>query len=346
MYELTESVLHWHAEGRLVWLVRLIETRGFSSRLRVPIVAWTNGEPPIGELLSASSDLDLFAELFAELAHETEGTCRVVEVSIADERASGAGLSCGGTARLLVEPAGDYPSEMWARLDRREPLCLVTELRGEQCASTDVFTQDTVTEVRQRTVDGALPHWGVDLPRLFARGTSEVTLLREGEFTTVVQVLWPVPELVVVGDGLIAAALFDVAQRLGWHPRVAADATSAQASRLTESDAIVVLSHDRDIDGPALQAALAGRAGYVGGLGSRRTQSVRSAWLDEHGVSPESVRRIHGPAGLDIGAHTAEEIAISIIAEIIGSRSAATGGSLAARSGPVHLSGVGAPPAR
>jgi xanthine dehydrogenase accessory factor len=160
--------------------------------------------------------------------------------------------------------------------------------------------------------------------------------------------LWPVPALVVVGDGLIADALLDAAHLLGWSARVTAEADVAvsAAAGLHRSDAFVVLSHDRVVDGPALAAALSGGAGYVGALGSRRTQAARREWLTAHAVPAEDQDRIHGPAGLDLDAHTPAEIAVSIVAEILAGRSASSGGALRNREGPVHVAGVQAPPPR
>jgi xanthine dehydrogenase accessory factor len=157
-----------------------------------------------------------------------------------------------------------------------------------------------------------------------------------------------VPDLVVVGDGLIADALAAMANLLGWPCRVtnSAEQAVAFAAELSSSDAFVVLSHDRDVDGPALSAALSGPVGYVGGLGSRHTQQARATWLTDHGVAAEGQARIHGPAGLDIDAHTPAEIAVSIVAEILASRSSSSGGALRDRSGPVHVAGVSAPPPR
>jgi xanthine dehydrogenase accessory factor len=97
-----------------------------------------------------------------------------------------------------------------------------------------------------------------------------------------------------------------------------------------------VLSHDREVDGPTLAAALAGRIGYVGALGSRRTQAARREWLTARGVMTVAIDQIHGPAGLDIGAYGAAEIAVSVCAEIIASRTAATGIALREGSGPVR----------
>jgi xanthine dehydrogenase accessory factor len=81
-------------------------------------------------------------------------------------------------------------------------------------------------------------------------------------------------------------------------------------------------------------------------LGSRHTQQARREWLTAHGVAQAEQARIHGPAGLDLDAHTPAEIAISIVAEILAHRAGTTGGSLRERPGPVHAAGVNAPPPR
>jgi xanthine dehydrogenase accessory factor len=239
---------------------------------------------------------------------------------------------------VLVQSAAAYPPDLWTRLVAREPVCLVTRVHDATVGSTQLYTPATIRDAHG---------FGDRVPRLFGRGVTAAEVI-EGDPQTVAVALWPVRSLVVVGDGLIADALRDTASLLGWPALVTQDAGAAVAAagELRRSDAFVVLSHDRAVDGPALSAALAGRAGYVGALGSRRTQAARREWLTEHGVAAADQDRIHGPAGLDIDAHTPGEIAISIVAEILGSRSAASGGALRDREGPVHIAGVQTPPPR
>jgi xanthine dehydrogenase accessory factor len=86
-------------------------------------------------------------------------------------------------------------------------------------------------------------------------------------------------------------------------------------------DAVIVFSHDRRLDVPALQGALATGAGYIGALGSRRTTAERNERLREAGVSEEGIARVYAPCGLDIGGGTPGETAISILAEIVSARS-------------------------
>lgn len=144
--------------------------------------------------------------------------------------------------------------------------------------------------------------------------------------------------LLVVADtevAEVAQALEAVAATLGWTTTVVDDLDRLHAA-LPTADSVVVLSHDHGLDGPALAAALAGEVGYVGAMGSRRTQERRRQWMVEHGVSDADQERIHGPAGLDIRADTPAEIAVAILAEVIGVRHGAPGGALRDRPGPIH----------
>ena len=84
---------------------------------------------------------------------------------------------------------------------------------------------------------------------------------------------------------------------------------------------IIVVDHDHDLATPVLTAALAGPAGYVGGLGSRHTQTERRARLQAAGVDDATMERYHGPTGLDLGARTPAETAVSIVAEVLAERS-------------------------
>jgi xanthine dehydrogenase accessory factor len=107
-----------------------------------------------------------------------------------------------------------------------------------------------------------------------------------------------------------------------------------------ESDAdtaVVVLAHAQRLDNPALTAALAGDAFYVGAIGSRKTQARRREQLLDAGVREEALDRLAGPTGLDIGATTPAETAVAILAEIIAVRAGHDGGRLRDRSGPIHV---------
>ena len=97
-----------------------------------------------------------------------------------------------------------------------------------------------------------------------------------------------------------------------------------------------MLTHEERLDVPALTAAFASPAFYVGAIGSRRTQEKRRVRLLDAGISEEQLDRLAGPAGLDLGAHTPAETAISILAEVLAVRVGRSGGRLVERSGPIH----------
>ncbi|MGI8678122.1 MAG: XdhC family protein [Jatrophihabitans sp.] len=326
MYTIAEQVSGWLDAGFEVKIAQVVATKGFSSRDHAAALAWHDNEPPVGTLLDA----------VALGPVDGDG---LVDVTVTAEDARTGGLSCGGVAAVLVQSASAYPAELWDQLSAREPVCITTTIEGGEPVGTTVYSAATIRGAHEL---------GDQVPRLFARGTSLTTVVEDDGTTRAVVCLWPVPSLLVVGDGLIATALADTAGLLGWNAATTNDVGDAvdAVADLHRGDAFVVLSHDRAVDGPALAAALAGNVGYVGALGSRRTQELRREWLTGHGVAPEMQDRIHGPAGLDIDAHTPGEIAISIVAEILGSRTSAGGGALRDRPGPVHPDGINAPPPR
>jgi xanthine dehydrogenase accessory factor len=168
------------------------------------------------------------------------------------------------------------------------------------------------------------------------------------------------PRMVIFGAVDFTAALAKVAKVLGYHVTVC-DARAVFATRarfpmadevvnewpdryLAESgtglgprDAVCVLTHDAKFDVPAIVGALATEVGYLGAMGSRRTHEHRLARLREVGVDEAGLARVMAPIGLDLGARTPEETAISICAEIIALRTGRTGApSLRAGDGPIH----------
>lgn len=182
-------------------------------------------------------------------------------------------------------------------------------------------------------------------------------LLELGERRVFAEVYMPPPRLVVYGAVDTAEALCKAARLLGWSTFVA-DARRAFATRErfpsadelivawpTEAlaqiapdhqTAVVVLTHDAKFDQPALEAALATDAFYIGALGSRRNQEKRRARLLEAGVPEEALERISGPCGLDIGAETQEETALSILGEILAVRAGRDGGVLHKAKKRIH----------
>jgi xanthine dehydrogenase accessory factor len=169
----------------------------------------------------------------------------------------------------------------------------------------------------------------------------------------------PPPQMVISGAVDFTAALVRVAKVLGYRVTVCdareVFATTARfpladevvvdwphrhlehvGARLGPRDAVCVLTHDPKFDVPAIRAALATDVGYLGAMGSRRTTAERVARLRAEGVTDSDLRRVMAPIGLDLGARTPEETAVSICAEIIALRTGRRPPSLRETDGPIH----------
>jgi len=179
-----------------------------------------------------------------------------------------------------------------------------------------------------------------------------------GETTLFVDVTFPAPRLVAFGAVDFAGALCRVARATGWRPFVvdprarfatrerfpdAEDVVAAwpheafaRLGGVDRATAIAVLTHDPKLDDAALILALGTDAGYIGAMGSRRAQAKRRERLLAAGVAEEALERISAPIGLDLGALTAEETALSIMSEIVAVRHARPGGRLRDTPGRIH----------
>lgn len=177
-----------------------------------------------------------------------------------------------------------------------------------------------------------------------------------------VDVTFPPPRLIVFGAVDFAAALCKLAKAAGWRPFVVDPrARFAQPARFPDAEevvaawpeeafqklggidratAIAVLTHDPKLDDAALVLALRSDAGYIGAMGSRRAQAKRRERLLAKGIEEADLERVSAPIGLDLGALTAEETALSIIGEIVAMRHGRTGGRLANAEGRIHEVGV------
>ncbi|MFZ1440507.1 MAG: XdhC/CoxI family protein [Candidatus Microthrix subdominans] len=182
---------------------------------------------------------------------------------------------------------------------------------------------------------------------------------REEDLSIFIESFAPPPRMYIFGAVDFTASLVRVAKLLGYHVTVG-DARAVFATKarfphadeiivdwpqrvlaaieepLGQRDAVCVLTHDARFDVPAIIAAAATNVGYLGAMGSRRTNAEREALLVEAGMSPDQLARLHSPIGLDLGARTPEETAVSICAEIIQMQTGRSGGPLRHGSGAIH----------
>jgi xanthine dehydrogenase accessory factor len=183
-----------------------------------------------------------------------------------------------------------------------------------------------------------------------------------GDATIFVDVVAPAPRLVVFGAVDYAAALCRLARAAGWRPFVCDPRSQfATAERFPDAEEVVVawpdeafarvggidratyiavLTHDPKLDDAALSIALHSDAAYVGAMGSRRAQAQRRERLLAAGVDEELLERIAAPIGLDLGAVSPEETALSIMAEVVAVRNGRSGGRLSESAGRIHEVGA------
>jgi xanthine dehydrogenase accessory factor len=226
-----------------------------------------------------------------------------------------------------------------------QPLATITVLSGELIGAKMVLRPDGQTVGDLGDTELTAQAVQVALPLLTAGETQTVSLTPE--VTIFVESFVPPPTLYMVGGVHISIALAALAKIVGFRTVVidARDAFAtaerfahvdelilawpdeALAGRLDARSSVAVLTHDPKLDDPALRVALRSPARYIGALGSPKTHARRLERLAAEGFTPEELARIHGPIGLPIGAKTPEEIALSILAEVvqISRRGASTG---------------------
>jgi xanthine dehydrogenase accessory factor len=344
MRDILTDLDRWQTQRQTAALATVVQTWGSSPRQPGARLALT----PEGQLTGSVSGGCVEGAVFEEGVQAIRtGQARLVHFGVADETAWEVGLACGGSLDVFVQPLDwDWYAAQRAALQAEEPFANATLVRGPaaELGQTLLLTAEGVAwsslgPARQAEV---LP---AARAALSAGRTGVVPV---GEAQVFVEVVLPPPTLVAVGGVHITLALVDLARTLGYRtvvvdPRAAfgsqerfppdrvdrlisawPDEALAQL-KLTPSTAVAMLTHDPKLDDPALLVALPSPAFYVGALGSQTTQARRRERLLAQGLTPAQLARLHGPIGLDLGGRTPEEIALSILAEIVRARNRAEG---------------------
>ena len=313
MKEIAADLKRWRERGDAkVAVATVVATRGSAPRPIGSKLAISEHGELAGSVSGGCVENEVYEEAQQVLAG---GSPRLLSYGISDEQAWSVGLPCGGEIDVFVEEA--TLRELQELAERIE--------RGERFSRTTVLGDDG------------------------------------REF---VEEFGPPPHLLVFGAVDTAEALCKAAKELGWRTIVADPRGKfATRERIPSADellvewpedvlararpdahtAVVVLTHEDRFDIPALIGALRSDAFYVGALGARRNQARRRERLLEEGLSEEEIDRISGPVGLDIGAESPAETAISILAEILARRAGRSGGSLKESQGRIHAERVEAP---
>lgn len=329
--ELGAALLRWAGSGEAgIGVVRVLERHGFGSVESGQLLVGTAaGE--VGGLLYRGA-LDETARPLAVDAASGPGTR---EAHVAETPAVAAGLACAGGATLLGHPLPSDPAAaLGAELEAARPAALLSTVDGNGAL--------VLTGVALEAAHGSLGSAAVDAEAaeaargLLRRGATATERVTAGGTEVLVDVWVPVPELVVVGEGALGAALHGQAALLGWTARTVTglDEARAAVSAFGDADVVVLLDHDPAFDAMLIDGIRHGR-GFLGALGSRRTQAKRRERLLAAGITDDELATIHGPVGLDLGARTPAETAVSIVAEVIALRAGRSAEVLAGTAGRI-----------
>lgn len=310
MRDLISTLRDWRVRGLSVGLARVVSTWGSAPRRPGAWLAVSDRGDMVGSVSGGCIEGAVRDELLAILGG---APARVTQYGIDNATAWTVGLSCGGKLMVSLQP---FPDSIGDRL-------LSAIEQGEPVVWTSRFENDRI-------------HDTLEPPKAWSGAPNDVMLYEDGVVTQRIQQ----PEhILIIGGADIAVHLVQMAHQLGFDttivdPRavftspdrfpVAPTALvtawpqeSLQSIRMDAGTCAVLLTHDPKIDDPALAILFASDVAYIGALGGRNTQNKRRERLKEAGHTPADIARIKGPVGLDIGAATPPEIALSIMAEIV-----------------------------
>ncbi|MCM2576875.1 XdhC family protein [Streptomyces meridianus] len=373
MLDIAEELDRWCEQGRDFAVATVVAVDGSAPRepgaaLAVDTEGTAVGSVSGGCVEGAVYDLCRDALTTGNILRERFG--------YSDEDAFAVGLTCGGAIDVLVTPvsAGRAPESgsqtIAAALaavarDRRRPVALARIVRGpDDLLGGALLVRSDGNWTGSLGGDPALDRTAAAEARalLDAGRTATVGIGAEGSrcgepVDLLVEARVPPPRMVVFGAIDFAAALVRVGKFLGHHVTVCdARPVFATARRFPEADEVVVdwphrylesqcfdsrtvlcvLTHDAKFDVPLLERALRLPVAYVGAMGSRRTHLERLERLREAGLGDHELARLRSPIGLDLGARTPEETAVSIAAEIVASRRGGSGLPLLGAHTPIH----------
>ncbi|WP_306358411.1 MULTISPECIES: XdhC family protein [unclassified Nocardia] len=348
MLDLLDRLHDWHTGGMRAALATVVDTSLSAPRAPGAAMAVSESFEVVGSISGGCVEAATVALAETVLA---SGIPIREHFGVTDDDALSVGLTCGGTIDVYVEPVTDALLEHLRGIRRA--------LRERRSVTVATVMPDGGLPARFRCEDGtiigpktALPHW---LPPLLSAERDE--LIRVDSGTVFIQIFTPVPRLIIFGAVDFASALARLAKPLGYHVTICdARPLFTTPERFPEADEVVVdwphryldtiepdhhtalcvMTHDPKFDLPLLERALQRPAAYIGAMGSRRASADRMNALRARGITPTQLRRLHAPIGLDIGAATPAETAVSILAEILAARAQRSGRPLTTGTGAIH----------
>lgn len=348
MTQTTDRITELRTKGRRAAVATLVATTGGAIR-RLGETMWVDDHGAIVGSVTIGGCVDGRAVELAEEVLRT-GACRLTSLPLGEEDAWAFGMTCAGNVDLLVEPVdvslpGDpvaiAADAVGTAMARGLSAIEVTSLSDRPHRLVVMADGSRVGTLGSEALDDEIARRATALIETRSTGVIAVPDA-SGLAKLFVQVHAPQPAIVVVGATDVAATLVQLAKPLGFNTTVI-DGRERFANRerfptadvllvgmpseligsapLAPSSSLVLLSHDFKYDLPVLEIALRSAVGYIGVLGSRRRASAVREFLTSIGASDDDVARVRIPVGLDIGARTPSEIALSVLAELVAVRS-------------------------
>ncbi|AVH94838.1 MULTISPECIES: XdhC family protein [Streptomyces] len=370
MLDIAEELHRWVEQGRAFAVATVVAVGGSAPRQPGAALAVDGEGTAIGSVSGGCVEGAVYDLCVQALE---DGRTVVERFGYSDEDAFAVGLTCGGIIDILVTPVrGGVFSAALAAAVEGEAAALARIVSGP-----DDLLGKALLVRPDGSYEGKLGgHPELDRTAagearamLDAGRTGTVEIGEDGSrcgqpLTLLVESSVPAPRMIVFGAIDFAAALVRVGKFLGYRVTVCdARPVFATPARFPEADEVVVewphrylestevdgrtvlcvLTHDAKFDVPLLRVALRLPVAYVGAMGSRRTHVDRNERLREVGVTEIELARLRSPIGLDLGARTPEETALSIGAEIVANRRGGTGASLTGAHTPIHHDGPRGP---
>jgi xanthine dehydrogenase accessory factor len=359
MPEMFDHIAQLGRSSGRVAVATLVNTRGTTPRKEGAKMVVGEGGSVLGSVTIGGC---VDAQVIEESARVLETMRpRLLELDLGDEEAWEIGLTCGGTIEVFVEPLAldrsrDGGIELYDRVrqhaERGGRGAIVTPLAGEGAAGARKLLVLDDGSVEGGLGGAALDAGAVTEARAVMAAGASRTVVVDG-MRAFVEVFAPPSVLLVVGAGHVAMPLTALARVLGYRT-VVLDGRPRFATRerfpdvdelrigipselirdytLNPATALVLVAHDYKYDLPVLRHALATDTAYIGMLGSSRRGATILRLLGEEGVSEADLARVRVPIGLDLGARSAPEIALAILAEVQAVRAGATGLPLSTRA--------------
>jgi xanthine dehydrogenase accessory factor len=363
MHDVISDVERWAAAGERFALATVVGTWRSAPRQPGAAMAMAGDGEPVGSVSGGCVEGAVY-----ELSQEVLATGEPVfqRYGVSDDDAFAVGLTCGGIIDIFVEAIdkATFPEilSVVSSVRNHEPVAVATIIDGPGNigAHLAVWNDRSAGGLGSARLDAAVTD---DVRGMLDHGATGVLRIgpdgerRQDELSVFVQSFAPAPQMLVFGAIDFAAAVARVGKFLGYRVTVCdARGVFATRKRFPDADEVVVewphrflekakidartvicvLTHDPKFDVPLLEAALKTDAAYIGAMGSRRTHDDRLARLRDEGVSETSLARIASPIGLDIGARTPEETAVSIAAVIVALGWGGSGQRLAGTDGTIH----------